>query len=289
MGIEAKVIEDSISPEGIRLTTLQLTYPRYVHSELMTHRVFSRNASSSRAIPVAKLATAALENMVEPIRYGKNQAGMQASMEDLQGADLEKARAVWARMANECAKGAQELAELGLHKQWANRPLEWFSNISVVVTATEFENFFALRNHVAAQPEIRELAIQMQAAMEASKPILLTPGQWHLPYVTDAERTSFEDSLVWRKISAARCARVSYLLHDGQTPNCDKDLALYYRLMGMVPAHASPVEHQATPDQPYGDGSEDRWYRPELHGNFKGWRQFRKMIELQSDYKVTTD
>lgn len=277
--ISALVIEDSVSEEGVRLTTLQLSYPRYIHSELMTHRVFSRNASSSRAIPVSKLASMALENMVEPIRYGLNQAGMQAKNDCLTGEALDKARAIWKHMAETCAAGAVELAELGLHKQWANRPLEWFSNIKVIVTATEWSNFYALRAHPDAQPEFHTLAVLMKAAMEASMPKLLSPSGWHLPYVTAEERSGERDGMMLAKLSAARCARVSYLKHDGAAPSVEEDLALYDRLVGGKPIHASPIEHQATPD--YASLSGEGWERQRLHGNFVGWRQYRKLVEQQ--------
>lgn len=287
---QAKVIEDSISSDGIRLTTMQLLYPRYIHAELLTHRVFSRNASSSRAIPVAKLAQSALDDMVEPIRFGLNQPGMQASESCLEGESLDRAKKIWRDMAETCARGAQELSALGLHKQWANRPLEWFSYISTIVTATEWKNFFELRDHPDAQPEIHDLAAKMKLAMGDSTPRLLKNGEWHLPYVSAEERAALPLETAIR-ISAARAARVSYLTHDGQTPDIEKDVALYERLVGSVPLHASPIEHQATPDVMQtsfiGDESGDMddvqvWKEAHLHGNFNGWIQFRKIVELQS-------
>lgn len=255
-------------------------------------------------MPVAKMAQIALTEMIEPIRYGLNQAGMQASDACLEGDSLEEARAIWISMAEVCAKGSQRLAELGLHKQWANRPLEWFSNIRVIVTATEFDNFFELRAHEDAQPEIHELAIQMKAAMDASTPVLLQLGEWHLPYVTDRDRLEVaalhqEDPVeLLRKISAARCCRVSYLKHDGHPSTVQEDLALCDRLAGARPIHASPFEHQATPmpeikPQVYFNGGGDveiKGHVPEgvshidmsgsaWSGNLVGWIQNRKLIE----------
>lgn len=279
---EVKVIEDSISAASKRITTFQLTYPRYIHAELLTHRVFSRNASSSRAIPVSKAADRALSEIVEPIFYGLNQPGMQASNECLEGEALEQARDIWRRMAESCAEGSRQLAALGLHKQWANRPTEWFSNISVVLTATEFDNWFELRAHEDAQPEIHELAIQMMVALDCSTPNLLKSGEWHLPYVTQAERDSLNPETA-RKVSAARCCRVSYLKHDGGTASVEEDLALCDRLAGAQPIHASPFEHQATPDRlvPGNRMQLPHWEYPKLHGNFIGWIQYRKLIENQ--------
>lgn len=149
MTIEAKIIADSISEEGNRLQTMQLYYPRVIHSQVLTHRAFSRNASSSRAIPTSKLISLATDDMYEPVRYGKNQGGMQASDECLVEADLDEARSIWYDMADYCAQGVKRLNELKLHKQWANRPLEWFSHISVVVSATEWRNFYDLRCHAS--------------------------------------------------------------------------------------------------------------------------------------------
>ncbi len=279
MTYAAKIISDSISREGVRITTMQLTYPRYIHAEFMTHRVFSRNASSSRAIPTAKLVENSLRDMVLPIKWGLNQAGMQAQDEELSADDQEEAENIWRWMAEQCAYGVSELAKLGpinpetkrpvgLHKQWANRPLEWFGTITVVVTATDWDNFFQLRDHPMAQPEIHYLAKLMVQAQSDSTPVLLYEGEWHLPYVLQEEKdTLFLDELL--KISTARCARVSYLTQEGTTPSIQKDLELYDRLVGSVPLHASPCEHQATPNS----------ISTEYSGNFRGWIQHRKQLE----------
>lgn len=295
--ISAKIIEDSISHSGVRITTMQLCYPRFIHAEFMTHRVFSRNASSSRAIPVAKMLEMVRNEPAMPIHWGKNQPGMQAN-EQLTGVALELAKEGWVTAALCAADIAEAMEKTGLHKQVANRILEPFQHIHVVVTATEWENFFALRDHEDAQPEIHELAIQMKIAMNTSTPKLLESSEWHLPYVTQEERDDAffkikANAMMLPKISAARCARVSYLKHDGELPNRDDDLFLYQRLAGGEPIHASPLEHQAAPDfqsferqaspdfqncEPTG-----KWGSPELHGNFTGWIQHRKLIE--QDFK----
>lgn len=277
MAITATIITDSISGAGKRLTTFQLCYPRFIHSEVMTHRVFSRNASSSRAIPVAKMIEQVRNDPAMPIHWGKNQAGMQAK-EELGCMDLLRAKGRWRLAAESAAAHAEVMLEVGLHKQVANRLLEPFQWMHVVLTATEFDNFFELRAHEDAQPEIHELAIQMKAAMEASKPALLKLGVWHLPYVTDEDRhaiiqrtvSTYEDAAeLARKVSAARCCRVSYLKHDGHPSTIEEDLALCDRLAGARPIHASPFEHIATP---LNNSSE--W-----SGNFQGWYQYRKDIE----------
>lgn len=270
--ITAKIIEDSIAESnGVRLTTLQLQYPRFIHAEFMTHRVFSRNASSSRAIPVAKVIEQVRDNPAMPIHWGKNQPGMQANDElDHRGQGV--AVALWRKAAQEATTVAKYMNELGLHKQVVNRILEPFQYMHVIVTATEWQNFFELRAHPDAQPEIHALAIEMSKAMNASQPKALKEGHWHMPYVLPIERVRFSDDTdLLLKLSAARCARVSYLTHDGKEPSVEKDLELYDRLVGSRPLHASPIEHQATP---MGEEGRDLW-----SGNFRGWLQHRQIIE----------
>lgn len=172
--ITAKVIEHSSSQDGVDLITLQLRYPRFIHSEFMTHRVFSRNASSSRAIPVAKMLAQVRNDPAMPIHWGANQAGMQAHAE-LQGIGRSRAAARWKLAAEAAANHAEVLNELGLHKQVANRILEPFQLISVIVTATEWANFFELRNHPDAQPEIRQLAVVMLEAISQSTAVPAKP------------------------------------------------------------------------------------------------------------------
>jgi len=267
---KATVVADSYSPEtGKQLTTLQLTYPRFVHPEFMTHRVFSRNASSSRAIPVAKVIDQVRNNPAMPVHWGKNQPGMQAH-EELE--DTTEAVQSWKRAARQAADVAEHMNMIGLHKQVTNRILEPFQLIHVVVSATEWDNFFALRDHKDAQPEIQTLARLMKEAMDESSYIVRSAmrsenEQWHLPYVTEEERALYRlDVLI--KCSAARCARVSYMKHDGTNPSPTEDVALYDRLVGADPIHASPVEHQAR-----NTGSNVAF------GNFWAWRQHRQDVE----------
>lgn len=286
--ISATVIADSVNPDGIRLTTLQLRYPRWIHAEFMTHRQFSRNASSSRAIPVERLIQDVLDDPAVPLFWGKNQKGMQAGGEHnekvwafefdsgfAEGMEVDKETA-WLRAMDWAVRAAQAYAQAAYHKQIANRLLEPFAHINVVVTATEWSNFFALRRHPDAEPHIHLLADRMWSEMQASEPVLLQPGEWHLPYV-DRIEFEFTDGFMWDlavKASAARCARVSYLTRDGKAPDLGKDLELYERLVGSHPMHASPTEHQATPDEKV----LDLWLNPWWNGNFRGWCQFRKQL-----------
>lgn len=274
MAFSARVVLDSRSPSGARLTTMEVRYPRFIHSEMMTHRVFSRNAASSRAIPIKKMIAAVREEPAMPVYWGRNQSGMSAREEV--GHDVETlARAEWLAALDDALRHAERLSsqEIDLHKQLVNRLLEPFAWITVIVTATEWANFFTQRAHPDAQPEIQKIARMMLAAYRASTPATVEPGRWHLPLIQDDERTLPEDELC--KISVARCARVSYLTHDGKRDHA-KDLDLYEKLLGGgANGHWSPFEHVATP---FADAAQ-------RSANFIGWEQFRKRFP---DENVTT-
>lgn len=292
--ISAEILADSISPEGHRLTTFKLRYPRFIHSEFMAHRVISRNASSSRAVPTSKLIEEVQSDVLRagPVYWGQNQAGMQADKE-LTGREREDVQTVWKEAALAAVLHAKALITYGCHKQIVNRLLEPFSHINVVASATEWDNFFGLRLHEDAQPEMRALAAAMWQACSASTPKLLQSGQWHLPFIDDDFGMEFAIVQEGKelppaatipifaiRVSVARCARVSYeSFTTGRKSEVEEDLELYNRLVGSHPIHASPAEHQATPDS-MNDfiGAQTTWQRPEEHGNFVGWRQFRKSL-----------
>lgn len=264
--MKAKVIAHSVQDGAPELITLQLEYPRYIHGELMSHRVFSRNASSSRAIPATRMIKNAWKNPARPYYWGSNKAGMQAGKE-LTGLRLLMAKAVWAMSCTFACIFSYLLHLIGLHKQHTNRITEPFQHISVIVTSTEWSNFFELRNHPDAQPEIKALAQAMLDAINNSVPTVLPRGGWHLPYITqeDVDETNNNIALL-RKLSAARCARVSYLNHDGKKPTHEEDLRLFDRLVADKPMHLSPTEHQATPSNKY-------------NANFRLWKQHRALLE----------
>lgn len=272
--ISVKMIEDSVSRDDVRLSTFQLRYPRLIHAELMTHRVFSRNASSSRAIPVAKMIEQVRLEPAMPVHWGKNQPGMQAFAE-LEGRDLEATKREWLSAALDAIHHAKCMADRGAHKQVVNRILEPFQFISVILSTTETDNWFELRDHEDADPTIKALASAMVPVFQDSITVergfdrTLT-SNWHLPYISAEERTDFpREPCYLAKLSTARSARVSYLTHDGLTPSAAKDLGLFDQLVGGKPIHASPTEHQATPACSASVQS----------GNFRGWRQFRKVVE----------
>lgn len=264
-----KILSDSIGTSGHRLTTIQIKLPKVLLAELGTHRVFSRNFSSSRAIPNGKMNK--MESF-EPLFYGTNRPGMQASKEEIP--EKEEARRIWQEAIEYCKEASERLTSLGLHKQWSNRLNDWHIMAHGIVSATEWDNFFHLRCSDQAQPEMNELACMIRAARENSEPVLLNEGEWHLPYVTVKEQEVYrthEDKYILAKISAARCCRVSYLNHEGKVTSVEEDLILFKKLSSN--GHLSPLEHQATPDDRYCS-------HPELYGNLRGWCQFRRMDQL---------
>lgn len=276
--ITAEVIADSICPFGNRLISFLLVYPRFIHSEFMTHRVWSRNAASSRAIPVSKMIERVLNTPAMPISWGKNQKGMQAG-EDVSIEIAEQAKKIWIRSARIAVAYAKKLSKIGLHKQIVNRVLEPYSHITTIATATELGNFYNLRHHKDAQPEFKELAHQMLLAQEASTPKCLQLCDWHIPFGDKfmPENISLEDKLI---IATARCARVSYLNFDGDI-SYDKDKELHDSLLES--GHFSPFEHCARVNL-------TKEINVEAFGNFRGYHQYRKMLrnENKKEYNPHT-
>lgn len=262
--ISAKVIAHSIAPHGKEILTYELEMARYILAEFNTHRALSRNSASSRAIPVATLIKSIQESPVIPVHWGKNQAGMSADVE-VDDATKALAESIWLEARDNAIRSAQQLAELGIHKQITNRLTECWVTQKVVATATDWDNFFHLRRHKDAQPEIQALAEVMWQAKQASTPKLLDYGHWHLPYVSDEDqsRYSIEDCL---KLSASLCAQVSYRKSDD---SIEKAIAIYDRLITSEPAHSSPMEHQGHPSV----------YEFTRSGNFTGWIQHRQEIK----------
>lgn len=258
MGFQAKVIKDSIAPCGVRLTTIEAVYPRFIHSELMTHRMFSRNAASSRAIPITKVIEKVANDPAIPIYWGKNTRGMSPTSEIK---DPEEAKKLWLEARDKAIEMAEQLSKMKVHKQIVNRILEPFVWMTTIITATQWSNWESLRLHQDAQQEIAFLAQLIKQTRNESIPI---EREWHLPYIDDHE---MEHGLnIVKKVSVARCARVSYLTHDGKR-DIQRDLELHDRLLtGSGHGHWSPFEHVAR-----------ALYTPLQSGNFIGWEQYRKM------------
>jgi hypothetical protein len=215
--------------------------------EVMTHRQFSRNASSSRAIPTATMTSQLEQRMFVPTYFGMNQSGMQAEQQ-LDEEAREIARELWIQTGKNAIEASKAMQAIKMHKQLANRVTEAFQFIKVVITATEFENFFWLRDHTDAQPEIAELARVMKKARDNAHAIILHPGDWHLPYYRDGawlasamEKMPLEDA---RKISVSCSAQVSYRKNDDSLEKAENLFSLFFETDHI---HASPSEHQATP------------------------------------------
>lgn len=275
MAYAAKVIADSVY-SGSRLTTLEVTFPRIILSEFNTHRVFSRNSASSRAIPIERQIELVMSDPFIPIYWGRNQSGMQA-LAELSVLEEVEARASWLVARDNAVASARWFLEIGVHKQITNRLLEPFMWHTVVVSSTEWGNFFGLRKPpfrqidptFPAQPEIQKIAILMKEAMLKSSPVEFNLGDWHLPYFSFDVDTHGIDMA--KKMSVARCARVSYLRQNDENA-IDLDVALHDRLLSS--GHMSPFEHVATP------------FVGNFFGNFKGWAQYRNELPFESDYSL---
>lgn len=267
MSYECKILADSISPIGARLTTFSATFPRIILAEVNTHRMLSRNAASSRAIPFDKMVERIKADPFIP-EFAKNQKGMQAAA-PLDDQEMTVAKRVWLDALNRAVSAATDLSMgLSIHKQWANRLLEPWMWTTMIISATDWANFFALRAHPAAQPEFQKIAYLMLDAYKASEPISLKHGEWHMPllFPEDAD-FSLDDQ---KKICTGRCARVSYLTHEGKRdPQADIDLCARLAESG----HWSPFEHVAQA-------------REHCFGNFRGFMQYRKFFFSENIEKL---
>lgn len=265
--ISATVVAHSISDAGKEICTLHVVMPRFILPQFNTHRAFARNTRSSRAVPTKVVIDEVMNNPVVPLRWGVNKPGMQAAAE--MGADT-RARALrlWLKARDEAVSAVMQMLDSPEppHKQIVNRLLEPWMWAHTLVTATEWRNFFALRLHDDAQPEIQALAQAMRDAMDSSTPVFTPVGGWHRPYISGTWMDR-EDLRTANMVSAARCARVSYAPFDGST-DVLKEIARAEKLLMARPAHASPFEHIAFP---YGDDEQGS-------GPFRGWGQWRALL-----------
>jgi hypothetical protein len=312
---EAKVIADSVGEHSPRLTTMLVRMPRCVLAEFNTHRVFTRNAASSRAIPVPRMIEQVMEDPFIPLVWGKNAKGMQSwrhhdaqvELFDRDGlSDAFSNEEAWLFARNKAVEFAMAFAKAGYHKQIVNRLLEPWMWTLVCVTSTDWGNFFALRRHEGAEPHIRLLADAMFEALQLSSPRKMIPGEWHLPFVgsddwemirefypysgdTPANITQRrQDAAI--KLSVARCASTSYKTVDGFDMTIERATELHDKLVGAQPMHASPAEHQATPDDCGTYSGRKKvvvWSKPGLGGNLgNGWIQYRKTLPGENSQTV---
>src|SRR6266567_2555909 len=264
-GYEVKVIADSINKFGSRLTTITARYPRFVHSEMMTHREFSRNAASSRAIPISKIIKQVQNNPAMPYKWQKNQSGMQGG-DNIE--NIVQAQNDWIRSSQLAIEQAKRLNDIHCHKQICNRILEPFVWITTVISSTNWNNFFHLRCSDLADTTIRHIAEMIRYVIENNEPVQLDNNEWHLPFITQEDINNYSSEYL-KRISVARCARVSYLNHE--IKDIKKDLELEVRLEQS--GHWSSFEHVAKPT--YFDGNRQ-------NGNFhESWLQYRKTFEKE--------
>lgn len=318
------ILSSQLFRQPHRLDTILATYPRWIHAEGRTHRALridegleflprtpspmedpalSRNAASSRAIPVAKMIEDILSDPAVPIFWGKNVAGMQAN-EELSPPHARKARDIWLSSMDAAIKHARAMVALGIddeerpigaHKQIVNRMLEPYMHIRVLFSATEWSNFLALRIHEAAEPHIQMLAREIKACLDRPAMQDLQPGGWHLPFIRDGETAEAflaagfrpgegPKAPYWpaalerlRALSCARCASTSYLTVDSKPMTPERAIALHDKLVGASPLHASPAEHVAQADEK-GTMVGSTWRNKPQHRNYVGFRQYRAML-----------
>lgn len=270
-GIKAEIIADSLNAAtGDRLTTFIIRVPKWLLTEIARHRSLSINAASSRAIPAKKVRRQVLQDPFIPIHFGKSGRGMQAHGE-LPPVKVWLAKTTWLLARYPIVGFHWFLGDiLGLAKEATNRLLEPWMWADVLLTGTEWKNFFVLRCHEDAQPEFREAATQMRELYQSHAPQVLQPGDWHLPWVKKLERHRYSLEML-KQISAARCARTSYLLPEGGFSTPERDLELCAKLVA-PPLHASPFENVAL-----------ALPTSERTGNFVGWKQQRKFFENESN------
>ena len=265
MGIEAKIIADSVNPNGHRLITYVIKYNRFIIAEINTHRTLSKSSASSRAQPIHKMIKNIREECGIPVEWGKTMKGM--SSDELISED-EQILAIkeWKSAMENSIKHAENIEKLKVHKQIVNRLIEPYSYTTTILSGTEWGNFFNLRASKESQPEFRELAYKMLEEYVNHKPNKLNFGEWHIPFVDQYidENLSLENKL---KIASARCARVSYLNFEGNIDH-QKDYELHDKLLES--GHMSPFEHCAK-------ASTDN-YISEFTGNFRGFIQYRKTL-----------
>lgn len=269
----AKSILASINKtnQNYRLDTVLVRIPRIILAELNTHRRFSHNSASTRAVPTSKLIEQVRTDPFIPLQWGKNMPGMQAFEEIT---DIPRCRQAWIDASRSAADHAERLMQMGLHKQIAGRVLEPFAWTLVLISATEWDNFFRLRDHPDAEPHIRLLAQRIRDARDHATPQFLDSGEFHLPFLTDEEKTlTFENKLI---LTVARCASTSYKTVDGFDMVVDRARKIFDKLIKSVPAHSSPLEHIAAADEYLKIPS---WRYPQYHRNFEGFRQYRAWFE----------
>ena len=254
----ATVLAATKNARGKRIVTWELVYPRYIHAELMTHRCFSRNAASSRAVPIERMVREVIEAPVFFEEVGLDKPGMSSDGEVRPGV-RDGFRMGWKELGRNVALMVERWSkEYGIHKQVLNRALEPWVRIRTIVTTTETKNFFDLRLDKAAQPEMQVLARCMKESLEHAEKEGIYSNKYHIPY-KECFKEEVPECLFVRSVAA--CARVSGLRQDGKPTTLEDDLKLFKRLYEK--GHLSPFEHVC-----FDNGSA-------VSANLKGWKSLR--------------
>lgn len=307
MSFEANILADAISPDGVRLTSFEVEYPHAIHKDIMTHRVLSRSFKSFRAFPPEKVIENIKVDPFVPESFDYRIAGMGQGYAIT---DQDRAHEIWFEHIDTSIKVAKAMMRLDLAKAQVNFVLQDLTWIRGIITATEWDNFWALRAAPEnVRPEVKKIASMMHEAYQQSEPVPYNYGRWTLPLISNNEFWSPIDQQSeverWKKVSAGRCARVSYLTHDGiRDPARDVEL---HDDLG-EDHHMSPFEHIARPF------SRDEWEtirelqfeisktlqlpkskrdemcrQVEFSGNFRGWHQYRKDIPNEHDFSLVQE
>lgn len=303
MGYSVKTLADSFATTTeVRLTTLEIVLPRFLLAELNTHRMFSRNSASSRAKKPEDVIQQILDDPFVPT-MNKRVKGMGVG-DPLSKRDANAALAQWMAARDAAVAAARTLVYLDCDKSRVNRLLEPFMWHTAIVSATEWDNFFGLRDHPAAQPEFQFIASMMKEALNKGTPSELSSKHWHLPLITEEERISMRlDPERAKMISAGRCARVSYDTHENFETH---EASISRAEILMSNGHWSPFEHVARPwtyneterraqaIDTYILECQRQGTKPHPHelnqfifeGNFRGWKQMRKEIPHESNFAL---
>jgi hypothetical protein len=306
MGYRVEILADSLSPQGVRLTTFLTTYPRFIHSEMLRHRMLSHLVASSRAIPTEKNIERVRTDPFIPSTFNARVKGMGVG-DPLAEEEAALAKRHWVQASQDAVLAATRLNELGLDKSRANRLLEPFIWVDDIITGTDWENFFALRMDANAQPEFQVLAGMMREAMDTNAPWVVNEGEWHLPMTPDFPMDTFDGNWEpWKLTSAGRCARVSFDTHE-RIEDPQDGIQRAKRLKGN--GHYSPFEVIARPFNAdewnaaenargqYFDDCQQLGYKFDdnyadsffYRGNLRGWVQMRKEIPNEARFDLVKE
>lgn len=292
MPTSAKMIADSISPDGVRICTIECVLWRPLLAELNTYRDFSRNGASSRARSIKKTLQEVLEDTAIPTEFRREHIGMSGG-DLLEGDELADAIDTVLELRDDALRGARRLVELGVHKSIVNRYIEPFMWHTHVITATNWDNFLEQRlalledGRKGSDPMMYDLAVAVKDALGGSVPTPLEYGQWHMPYIQQRDHSmvpplvsgTLSPDEILRRVSVARCAGTSYLTQDKQNRDLRDDLRIHGNLVSAEPPHWSPFEHVATPARGLRLNMTNQPPIPPRRFNLTGWASLRWFAE----------